>query len=131
MELIGALSAKGIPAGLLTGNTRRGAKLKLAAAALGNTFEMGAFGSDGHDRAALGRLARERFEREHKQKIPPTDFVVVGDSIEDVRAARENGFRCLAVGTGWTSLELLRKEGADLTVEDLSDTPAMVEWITS
>lgn len=129
VRLVHELAGRGIATGLLTGNTRAGAMLKLGAAGLDVLFDDGAFGSDGSDRAALGRLARERFSGKLGRGIEPGAVVVIGDAPEDVRAARANGYRSLAVGTGWTTMEALREESPDLVVEDLSDTGSILEWI--
>jgi len=129
LRLVHALTGRGICRGLLTGNTRAGAMLKLGAAGLDEIFDEGAFGSDGADRAELGRLARERFSIILGRHLAPSEIVVIGDAPEDVRAARSNGYRSLAVGTGWTSLDALRAESADLVVQDLSDTESILEWI--
>jgi len=129
VPILDSLGRRGMPAGLLTGNTRSGAMMKLRAAALDEYFSDGAFGSDGEDRAALGRLARERFARRLGRGIGREEVVVVGDAPEDVRAARANGYRSLAVGTGWTSLAALRAEAPDLVLTDLADTESVLAWI--
>jgi len=128
-ELLAELEREGVPFGLLTGNLRRGAELKLRAIRLDGYFRDGAFGSDGHDRAALGKLARERFEARAGSPIDPASVVVVGDAPEDIRAARANGYRSLAVGTGWTEPGELEALEPDLLMPDLSATARVMEWI--
>ncbi len=115
--------------GLLTGNVERGARLKLGAAGLSDYFELGGFGGDAGDRAGIGRVARERFERRHGAPIGPDEVVAVGDSVEDVRAARANGYRSLAVGSGWSGADALRAAEPDLLVEDLTDFGAIMQFI--
>jgi phosphoglycolate phosphatase-like HAD superfamily hydrolase len=128
-ELLAELERESVPFGLLTGNLRRGAELKLRAIRLDGYFRDGAFGSDGPDRVALGKLARERFEARAGSPIDPASVVVVGDAPEDIRAARANGYRCLAVGTGWTEPGELEALDPDLLMPDLSATVRVMEWI--
>ena len=115
--------------GLLTGNAEKGARLKLSSVGLSGYFETGAFGSDAADRASIGRIARRRFEDKLSRRIDPADVTVVGDSLEDVRAARENGYRSLAVGTGWTDPEALQAEKPDLFMADLTDFGRTMQFI--
>lgn len=128
-DLLAALRSGGAHLGLVTGNIRAGARAKLEAAGLGSWFEDGAWGSDSEDRAELARLARERFESRLGGVLRPGGIVLAGDSRADVRAARENGFRSLAVETGWTRREDLVAAGADRVVADLSDTAGLAAWI--
>lgn len=127
-DLLVEMTERRAPFGLLTGNIERGARLKLGAVGIGTFFTLGAFGSDGPHRAALGRLARERFETALDRSFAPEEVVVVGDSVEDVRAARANGYRCLAVLTGWTEREILLSENPDALIQDLSSTTDVLDW---
>ncbi|MGH9870440.1 MAG: HAD family hydrolase [Candidatus Polarisedimenticolia bacterium] len=115
--------------GLATGNIEPGARLKLGSVGLGGHFAFGGFGGDADDRAGIGRVARERCEARLGRAIPPSDVVLVGDSEEDVRAAHANGYRALAVGTGWVAHEVLRAMEPDLFVDDLSDFGAIMQFI--
>jgi phosphoglycolate phosphatase len=123
------LRQKAIPFGLLTGNIESGARMKVRAAGIEDRFDAGAYGNDAAERATLGRIARERFESILRRPIGAAEVVVIGDSVEDVRAARANGYRCLAVTTGWTKAERLMEESPDAVFTDLSDTEAVMTWI--
>ena len=115
--------------GLLTGNIEAGARLKLASVGLSSYFELGGFGGDAPDRAGIGISARKRFEQQLDISIDPADVVVIGDSTEDVRAGRINGYRTLAVGTGWTEHETIRAMEPDLLVADLTDYAGVMQFI--
>lgn len=115
--------------GLLTGNIEKGARLKLSSVGLSDYFETGAFGSDAADRAEIGLIARRRFEEKLDRRIEPGDVTVVGDSLADILAARANGYRCLAVGTGWTDPAALRAENPDLFLDDLTDYGRTMQFI--
>ncbi|RYG42746.1 HAD family hydrolase [bacterium] len=65
------------------------------------------------------RLACERLG------VRPEEAAMVGDSVYDLRCAREAGLTAIAVGYGAASVDTLRAESPDL----LFDTPeALLEW---
>lgn len=127
--LLMALSnGNGGPAlGLLTGNIEAGARVKLEPFGLNRFFPSGGFGSDALDRADIGRVARERFERRLGLLIEPGQVVVVGDTPADILAARACGFRVLAVASGWNDPETLQSASPDMFAIDLNDTARLVE----
>ena len=117
---------------VLTGNTRANAILKLETFGLSRWIdvEVGAFGSDDADRKALVPIALDRVARRHGPA--DTDHTwVVGDTPADAACARAGGVRCLLVASGHASREELEAAGADVVVDDLSDTDAVVEMLTS
>ena len=119
--LLTALAARGDAAlGLLTGNWRAGAKIKLGALGLFDYFPFGSFADDGLDRRELPPVALERARRHTGRELTAADAVIVGDSPLDVDCARAHGIACLAVATGWTSRRALAAEGATWVVDDLS-----------
>ena len=113
---------------LVTGNVPQVAAAKVAAFALDDAFdvEVGGYGTDDHDRAALVRRSRERAEARYG---PIAAVVVVGDTVNDVRAARANHARAVAVATGSTTAVDLTAAGADAVLTDLSDVDAAVSVI--
>jgi phosphoglycolate phosphatase-like HAD superfamily hydrolase len=60
-----------------------------------------------------------------------SNCIVVGDTPRDVECARVHGSACIGVATGSYSLSDLNMADADLVVEDLTDTEAILEWIAS
>ena len=115
---------KDVAMGLMTGNLEQGARIKLEPWDLNPFFPAGGFGSDAPDRSDIGRVALERFERRLATSIPPSQVLVVGDTVHDIAAARACGFAVLAVATGWTDRETLQAAGPDIFFDDLSDTEA-------
>jgi phosphoglycolate phosphatase len=100
-ELVRRLRATGsVTLGLVTGNVRRGAEIKLGRAGIFGAFEVGAFGDDSCDRAALIRLAAGRARSLGCGPFGPGRTFHVGDTGEDVRAAHEAGVVAVAVATG-------------------------------
>lgn len=124
-SLLEALSVRGTAAlGLMTGNIEQGARIKIAPWNLNRFFPSGGFGSDATERSEIGSVARARFERRLGTAIDPAEVLVIGDTVHDIAAARECGFRVLAVGTGWTDTAALRAAEPDHYLPDLSDTGA-------
>lgn len=105
--------------GLLTGNWRRGAEIKLSRFGLDRFFPFGAFADDAVDRNELPPVALERAAAVTGRRFAAGDALIVGDSVRDVECARAHGVPVLAVTTGWTSAEGLLAAGADRVVESL------------
>src|SRR5712692_3304740 len=75
--------------GLLTGNVRDGAALKLASAGLApERFAVGAYGSDSHRRADLPAVAARRAEERTGRAVTGRDVVIIGDTPDDVACGR-------------------------------------------
>ena len=101
-RLLSALEETGETAmGLVTGNIRDGARLKLGSAGLAaEAFPAGAFGCDRECRNHLPAIAARRAERVWGVRFPPDSVVVVGDTPLDVECGRHFGARTFAVATG-------------------------------
>lgn len=110
--------------GLLTGNVRPGARLKLGAHGLWDAFAFGAFGDDHEDRNRLAVLACERSAGHLGRRPSGDEVLVVGDTPLDVACARAAGAACLAVATGGHSCGSLEAAGATWTVPSLES----VDW---
>jgi phosphoglycolate phosphatase len=111
---------------LVTGNVPEIAAAKLRAFDLAGhlNLEMAAYGGEHEDRAELVRLARRRAGM---AAADGRDTVVVGDTVNDVVAARAAGVRVLAVASGATTVDELAAAGADRVLPDLADTPVVLE----
>jgi len=121
--LLDALEAHGHRPGLLTGNLRAGAEIKLAAAGLKDRFDYArsAFAEDGDGRLEIAAAARRR--------CGDGLLTVVGDTLADIRCARHIGARILSVATGPESAEQLQEASPDRCVPDLSATDDLCEWL--
>jgi len=119
--------------GLLTGNLRLGAETKIRHFGLSKYFniELGAYGCDHWDRNELGPIALNRVATITGKKFTAEQTVVIGDTPKDINCAKSFGARCLAVGTGMFTAEQLQAHGADHSLETLTDTAAILEWITT
>lgn len=110
--------------GLLTGNIRLGAEIKLRAHGLWEEFEMGGFADDHEQRNEIARAAHRRGSRMLGREVPGDEVVVIGDTPLDVECAHAIGARCLAVATGGFKADELAKHGPRWTVPDLSGVDA-------
>jgi phosphoglycolate phosphatase len=107
--------------GLLTGNVRAGARVKLGHFGLYDHFAFGGFGDHHLDRDEVAREALAEVERRFNGRHSPERIWVVGDTPLDIRCARAIGARAVAVATGWHSEEELTAHGPDLFLTDLED----------
>jgi phosphoglycolate phosphatase len=116
---------------VLTGNTRPSSEIKLRAFDLDGylDFDIGAYGTDDDARANLVDVARRRAQRVCGFKFDDSATVLIGDTPNDVAAARASGARIIAVATGNDSDEDLSDAGADTVLADLTDTPAVMAAI--
>jgi phosphoglycolate phosphatase-like HAD superfamily hydrolase len=111
----------GVALGLLTGNLRAGAKVKLGHFGLHDHFPFGGFGDEHFDR---DDVAREALRSVHQHVGPhclPERVWVIGDTPLDVQCARAIGARVVAVATGLHTVAQLEACGPDLVLPDLSD----------
>ena len=110
--------------GLLTGNIRLGAEIKLRRAGLWDHFHTGGFADDHEDRSQIAAVARERGARVLGEDLRPEQVLVVGDTALDIRCARAIGAKVLAVATGGATLEELRAHRPDWAVGSLEEVAA-------
>jgi len=114
---------------LLTGNYEAGAQLKLEHFDLWRHFRCGAFGDGAVDRNGLVPKALARVAACGGPSFAPADAVVIGDTPLDVACAKAGGARSIAVATGNHGADQLRAAGADVVLEDLADTQAVLKEI--
>jgi len=117
-RVLRALNRRGIPVGLVTGNLTRIAWKKMEQAGLRSYFRFGAFSETAKDRAGLVRRAI-REARRQKWIDGSAKISLVGDHPNDIRAARANRIRAIAVATGIETREVLAAENPDLLLDDL------------
>lgn len=126
VSFIGALKALPRPPliGLLTGNIRLGAEIKLRHFRLWHWFEIGGFADDHEDRNQIAVVAAERGQRVLGEPLRGEQILVVGDTPHDIRCARAIGAKVLAVATGGASLAELQAHHPDWAVPDLTHVRA-------
>jgi phosphoglycolate phosphatase len=117
---------------VLTGNIAPNAVVKLAAFGLDRwlDLEVGAYGSDDADRLVLVPIAMRRAAEARAARLEPDQVWVIGDTPRDLACARAAGARCLLVGTGKMPTDELITLGADVVLDDLSDTETVAKVLT-
>jgi len=116
---------------LLTGNIETAAYLKLELTGLSEFFQLpGAFGDESFDRRDLPAIAAQRINEHLGASLPPEQFIVIGDTPNDIACARHFGARVLAVATGrMHSQEDLRAHEPDALLPDLLDAELVLETL--
>ncbi|HEV2879766.1 MAG TPA: haloacid dehalogenase-like hydrolase [Pyrinomonadaceae bacterium] len=115
---------------LLTGNLEPAAHLKLRLVGLSDLFQQlrGAFGDDSHDRRDLPAIAAARVSDQLKLTLRPAQFIVIGDTPNDIACAKHFGARSIAVCTGrFDSHATLAAHNPDALLPDLSDTELVLK----
>ena len=110
--------------GLLTGNIRLGAEIKLRHFGLWEEFEFGGFADDHEERDLIAAAAHDRSHRVLGRRLRGEEMVVVGDTPFDIRCGKAIGAKVLAVATGGAKLEELKKHKPDWAVENLTHISA-------
>jgi phosphoglycolate phosphatase-like HAD superfamily hydrolase len=121
-EFIRGLQGLGKPPviGLLTGNIRLGAEIKLRHAGLWDVFVTGGFADDSEERDKIAAIAKERGGRLLNEELRGEQVVVIGDTPLDIRCARAIGAKVLAVATGMVPIEELESHKPEWAVKDLT-----------
>lgn len=112
------LSREGFVLGLVTGNLTRIGWRKMERAGLREFFRFGAFGEMASSRAGLARQAI-RQARSEGWIGPRAAVSLIGDHVNDIRAARANRIRAIAVATGVLESKVLAAHHPDLLLPDL------------
>lgn len=117
--------------GVLTGNLRAVARIKLVALGLEQflDLETSSYGDDHADRAELVAIARERAAQQLDTQFGPDDTVLIGDTPRDVAAALTAGVQVIAVASGKSTVEELQAAGARKALADLTNTAHLMQLI--
>jgi len=116
---------------LLTGNIKPMAQLKMELVGLDQFFTLpGAFGDESHNRRDLPARAAERIRKHLQMDLAPEQFIVIGDTPNDIDCARHFGARAVAVGTGrFYSREEMAACEPDALLADLMDTELVISTL--
>jgi phosphoglycolate phosphatase-like HAD superfamily hydrolase len=105
--------------GLLTGNIRLGAQIKLTHYDLWNHFVTGGFADDHENRNQIAAIARDRGNALLKRELRGEEILVIGDTPLDIACARAINAKILAVATGSYPLDNLHQATPDWAVANL------------
>ncbi len=115
---------------ILTGNFTVGAKIKLKHFDLWKYFEgqPNTFGETSHDRRELAKSAAKNINRFLQAELNHEQFIVIGDTPNDIACARALGAKMVSVATGRNhpSSELAEYK-PDVLLENLSDTKKVLQ----
>lgn len=118
--------------GLLTGNFKETAHIKLGAAGFDPaSFRLGAYGDESESRADLPPLAVGRAADLTGVHFQSKQIVIIGDTADDVTCGRGVGARSIAVMTGWSERAEIEDAFPDYLFNDLVDTQAVLKAILS
>jgi phosphoglycolate phosphatase len=118
-----------VAVGLLTGNIRQGARVKLSHFGLFEHFSFGGFGDHHLERDDVARDALAAIHERQGQTVHPDRIWVIGDTPLDVQCARAIGAKAVAVATGWHTVDQLRATVPDLLMADLSDAAPLLSLL--
>ena len=107
--------------GLITGNVREGARIKLTHFGLWETFAVGGYGDVHTDRNDVARDALRQVHEHLGRRVPLEEVWVIGDTPLDVQCARAIGAKAVAVATGWHAIEELHATDADHVMTDFAN----------
>ena len=110
--------------GLLTGNIRLGARIKLGHFQLWDAFVTGGFGDDHEDRCEIAAVARDRGAKLLGKRLRGEEVLVIGDTPLDIACANAIKARVLAVATGKFTSAQLAEHKPTWTAEQLSQVCA-------
>lgn len=119
VTLLEHLASEQAACAIVSGNLSAIGWKKLELSGLRSYFNAGAFADQGATRTELVTTALTTI-RKRGELSATASVSLVGDHPNDVRAARANGIRAIAVATGLSSVEELRQERPDLLLEDLT-----------
>lgn len=120
--------------GLLTGNTRFGAKAKTGAYGIAERFHFGGYGdqrTNRNDIAVDARREAEAFVRGLDGDHALCGTMVIGDTPADVECGRAIDAFVVAVATGGSSLDDLQACEPDLLLEDLTDAASLLAEVAA
>jgi phosphoglycolate phosphatase len=116
--LLYRLFRRGVVSGLVTGNLTAIGWKKMERAGLRQYLRFGAFAELARDRAGLVRIAVRQARREGWIN-GTSPIALIGDHPNDIRAARANGVRSIAVATGLAPADELAAHSPDVLVPDM------------
>jgi phosphoglycolate phosphatase-like HAD superfamily hydrolase len=115
--------------GLLTGNIKLGAKIKLERFGLWSYFPTGGFGDDAEDRNTVARIAVSRCFENYHLFFEQQNIYVIGDSLLDIACAKAIKARAVAVATGVHKYEILKAQKPFAVFENFSNPEQVLRLI--
>ena len=117
--------------GIVTGNAKACAMIKLGLFDLEPFFSVGAYGDEDGNRNILAQIALQRAQALSPSSNGFADIFLIGDSPSDIEAARELSATSIAVTTGFCTRDVLAEAGADHLMDGLSDSKKIIHLLTA
>lgn len=117
--------------GILTGNLKTAAEIKLDHIGLRSRFAFGGYGDDEPDRNDVAATAVTQARTRLGDRFCESNLWVIGDTPNDIRCGRHVGAKVLAVETGGGTKVQLSQSGPDLQFADWTDDSVWRPWIAS
>lgn len=117
--------------GLVTGNFKKNALLKLEMCGLDKYFSFGAFGDFLPNRLDLPKIALQNANSLNGNIFKNKNTLVVGDTHRDIQSAKHNKMKSLAVSTGGSNYSDLIKFEPDAIFENFEDSLNVYNTILS
>jgi len=114
--------------GLLTGNFRESAYIKLNRAGLDHYFSFGAFGCDYAERRHLPRLAKVEIKTKFDRDIRPHEMIIIGDTPSDIQTAHRYGAHSVAVSTGHYDHKTLAEHQPSILLNSLEQPEQWLQY---
>lgn len=125
METLSFFDQNRFSYGLLTGNFKESAYIKLNRAGLDGYFKFGAFGSYHTDRNRLPEIALREARKFYRKDFLPQQVVIIGDTPKDIACAQHFGAISVAVTTGYYTRSELQEYEPDFLLDHLSGS---IDW---
>ena len=129
VKLSEACKDEGWQVGLLSGNVRKAAEIKLKRFGLWDSFELGIFGDEAPNREGLVLMAEEAALEAFGESYTHNRMVLVGDTAQDAIAARANGVRSLIVCRRPESRTAIEEANPTWLVDSLDATERIILWL--
>lgn len=125
--------------GIVTGNMKAAAEIKLRHFGLAQYFDFGGYGDSSPDRndvaaaavADARRYLQETAKPNASSNVPNSKIWVIGDTPFDISCARSQSLRVIGVATGGFSIEELSGHSPDITLPSLADKSVLVDLLNT
>lgn len=119
--------------GLLTGNSRANALLKISAAGLPtdiSNLSISSFGDENDSCTLLIREVMRKIEAKHGMPVDSSDIILIGDTPLDIECAQSTGCQVVAVATGNYEKQIFTSLNPVFVCEDLTQSKDVLSGVT-
>jgi phosphoglycolate phosphatase-like HAD superfamily hydrolase len=107
--------------GIVTGNYKRAARIKMAKFGIDPLFPVGGYADDSPMRFRIILAAIEKAEAKFKLRFAKSNIFMIGDTPHDAAAAKQTGVTGVGVTTGRFTEDELIHSGCDYVFKNLGD----------